>query len=199
MNIGIDMDDVLSNFQKREVEIMHGMYGRPPLGTIPIDWDGTNLQMSREEYKAFWAEAADTHSLWLDLEPVPAFDDEAIKLLGKLDHKHDLFFVTNRFKTPGLSPAKQTKVWLNVEAEMKSPTVVLAKEKGPMASVLELDAFIDDRPKNVLDVLAARPDCKVFLCNSSHNHAFSDPRIPRVENFKEFAKIVLENRSVLNV
>jgi 5'(3')-deoxyribonucleotidase len=192
MNIGIDMDDVLCNFQKKEVEIMHGMYGRPPLDTMPVDWEGSNLQVSAEEYKAFWTEAAKTYNLWLALEPLPAFNYTAMKLLQYLDTKHDLFFVTNRFKTPGLSPSKQTKAWLRIEADLNSPTVVLAKEKGPMASVLELDAFIDDRPKNVLDVLAARPCCKVYLCDSSHNKAFNDPRIPRVASFNAFAKLILE-------
>ena len=192
MKIGIDMDDVLCNFQKKEVEIMHAMYGRPPLGTMPIDWEGSNLQVTPDEYKAFWTEATTVWNLWEFLEPLPSFDHDTKRLLYSTNARHDVFFVTNRFPTLGKTPMKQTKAWLHNVAGILQPNVMLAKDKGPMASVLELDAFLDDRPKNCLDVLAARPAARVYLCNSSHNQPFSDPRIPRVKDLKEFLNLILE-------
>lgn len=192
MRIGIDMDDVCSNFQKKEVEIMHEMFGRPPLGTMPIDWESSNLQVSAEEYKQFWSKAAHTKNLWSSLEPLPSFNAETIRLLNIALQEHDVFFVTNRFETSGASPLKQTKYWLYVNAFIQAPNVLIARYKGPVASVLQLDAFIDDRPKNLIDVLAARPTCKVYLADSSHNQTFNDPRFPRVANLKEFLKLILE-------
>ena len=192
MKIGIDMDDVLSNFQKKEVEIMHEMFGRPPLGTMPIDWEGSNLQVSKDEYKQFWTKAATLRNLWAGLDPLPSFDFETVELLQKANSRHDVFFVPNRFNTPGLSPTKQTKAWLFNHARIGMPNVFIAKDKGPMASVLELDVFIDDRPKNCTDVLAARPNARVYLCDSSHNKTFDAPRIPRVKDLKEFLKLILE-------
>jgi hypothetical protein len=191
MKIGIDVDDVCTNFQKRFVALLHEMYGRPPLSTAPSDWEWSNCQVTKEEMGAAWAKAATVFNLWQDLEPLPAFDNETRDYLLEVVRKHDVYFVTNRFPTPGASPMKQTKAWFWFCAGINSPNVMIAKDKGPMASVLELDAFIDDRPKNCLDVLAARPKAHVFLADSSHNKTFNDPNIPRVKDLKTFLKVIL--------
>jgi 5'(3')-deoxyribonucleotidase len=192
MKIGIDMDDVCSNFQKRFVEQLNEMYGRPPLDTMPIDWDWSNCQISAEERNAAWNSITKVRNLWHLLESLPSFDTETVRLLQTANNIHDVFFVTNRFDTPGQSAMRQTKGWLTDNAGMWAPNVLLAKDKGPMASVLQLDAFIDDRPKNCIDVLEARPNARVYLCDSSHNKTFDDPRIPRVADLKEFLKLILE-------
>ncbi len=192
MVIGIDCDDVCCDFQSSYVRLLNFMFGRPPIGTAPIDWSGSNLQLTNEETKQSWAEVAKVPNFWADLKPLPSFDNETIVLLKRLIMRHDVYFITNRFATPGSSPMKQTKHWFYINALIKSPNVMIAKDKGPMASVLQLDAFIDDKPQNCLDVLEVRPNARVYLCNSSHNQPFSDPRIPRVKDLKEFAKLILE-------
>jgi len=191
MKIGIDMDDVLTDFQKRFVALLHDMYGRPPLGTAPVDWDWSNCEVSKEEMSAAWTKAATVPSLWFLLDPLPSLDEETRGLLRELDVYHDVFFITNRFVTPGLSPLHQTKLWLNNNVGITAPNVLIAKDKGPVATVLELDAFIDDRPKNCADVLAARPKAHVFLADASHNKQFSDPAIPRVKDLKTFLNLIL--------
>lgn len=195
MRIGIDCDDVCCNFQKRFVALLHGLYGRPPLNTEPIDWNWSNCHLSGEEMSAAWKAAAKVDNLWADLEPLESFDSETVRLLQRVNVRHDVFFVTNRFETPGPSPMKQTKYWFYGKAGLISPNVLIAKDKGPMATVLQLDAFIDDRPKNCIDVLAARPNARVCLCDSSHNKDFNDPRIPRVKDLKEFLKLILEEKT----
>jgi 5'(3')-deoxyribonucleotidase len=192
VKIGIDVDDVCANFQKRFVALLNQMYGRTSLDTQPVDWDWSNCNVTPEEMSAAWKAAASIKNLWSSLETLPSFDEETKQLLRDVIQLHDVFFVTNRFPTPGASPMKQTKYWFYVNAFIQSPNVLIAKDKGPMASVLELDAFIDDRPKNCTDVLAARPTAKVYLCDSSHNQQFSDPRIPRVKDLNEFLKLILE-------
>jgi 5'(3')-deoxyribonucleotidase len=192
MKIGIDMDDVCADFQTSYVTLLNKLYGKPPLGTAPIDWEGSNLQLTPEETTQSWIEVAKVKNFWSSLKPLPSFDLETMLLLTKLVALHDVFFVTNRFDTPGASPLKQTKYWLYLHASIQAPNVLIAKEKGPMASVLQLDVFIDDRPKNLIDVLAARPNAKIYLADSSHNQNFNDPRFPRVKDLKEFLKLILE-------
>ena len=200
MKIGIDMDDVCADFQSSYVELLNKLYGRPPIGTAPIDWEGSNLMLSAEETKQSWLEVAKVHNFWAKLKPLPSFDVETVELLMETHVRHDVWFITNRFETPGVSPLKQTKYWLNRETLMKTPNVLIANEKGPVASVLQLDAFIDNRPKNCLDVLGARPTARVYLADSSHNKTFvsdwnearQQPFIPRVKDLKEFLKIMLE-------
>jgi len=121
MRIGIDVDDVVCNFQKRFVALLHEMYGRPSLDTAPVDWDWSNCQVSKEEMAAAWVKAADTNNLWAKLEPLPSFDYDTIMLLRELIYRHDVFFVTNRFETPGASPMKQTKHWFYVKRSDSFP------------------------------------------------------------------------------
>jgi 5'(3')-deoxyribonucleotidase len=192
MKIGIDMDDVCIDFQTSYVTLLNKLYGKPPLGTAPIDWQGSNLQLTPEETTQSWAEVAKVRNFWAGLDPLPSFDLQTVVLLQTANARHDVFFVTNRFDTPGQSPTKQTKAWLVNHAAIGMPNVFIAKDKGPMASVLELDVFIDDRPKNCTDVMAARPNARVYLCDASHNKTFDDPRIPRVKDLKEFLKLILE-------
>ena len=143
MKIGIDVDDVCSNFQKRFVALLNEMYGRPSLDTAPIDWDWSNCNVTKSEMKEAWVKAAGTHNLWAKLERLPSFDAETVHLLYVTSQRHDVFFVTNRFDTPGVSAMKQTKYWFYHNAYILAPNVLLAKDKGPMASVLQLDAFIE--------------------------------------------------------
>lgn len=192
MKIGIDCDDVCCDFQTSYVTLLNKVFGKPPLGTAPIDWAGSNLQLTDEETAQSWKEVAKVTNFWSHLKPLPSFDAETIRLLSTLISWHDVYFVTNRFETPGTSPMKQTKYWLYVNAFIQAPNVLIAKDKGPMASVLQLDAFIDDRPKNCIDVLEARPTARVYLADSSHNQTFSDLRIPRVKDLKEFLKLFVE-------
>lgn len=93
-----------------------------------------------------------------------------------------------------MSPLKQTKYWLYVNALVQSPNVLIAKDKGAVAKMLQLDAFFDDRPKNCVDVLEAMPNALVILCDCMHNQDFSDPRIPRLNDLKEFLNLILEEK-----
>jgi 5'(3')-deoxyribonucleotidase len=192
MNIGIDVDDVLCNFQERFVVLLNSLYDRPPLDTAPVDWDWSNCQMSKEEMSNAWLKATEVHNLWASLKPLPNFDLETEELLYQAHTKHDVYFVTNRFATTGVSPLKQTKYWIGTHTNIKGPNVIIAKDKGSVATLLQLDYFFDDMPKNCYYVLAAMPYCNVFLCDASHNQAFSSPFITRLANLKEFLKIVLE-------
>jgi 5'(3')-deoxyribonucleotidase len=180
------MDDVCADFQSSYVKLLNKTFGKPPVGTAPIDWEGSNLELTHEEMLQSWKEVAKVYNFWYELDPLPNFDAETIKLLKIAHWAHDVFFVTNRFDTPGPSPLRQTKAWLQRYAGIGSPNVIIAKDKGPVAQVLQLDAFIDDRPKNCLDVFVARPETEVYLCDSSHNKTFEHEIIPRVQDLKEF-------------
>jgi len=198
MVIGIDCDDVCCNFQKRFVAVLNELYGRPALDTHPIDWNWSNCQASVEEMKAAWKYSEGIPYFWANLEPLPEFDTETIELLRRAVLRHDVYFITNRYATPGSSPMKQTKYWFSMNAGIDAPNVIIAKEKGPVATMLQLDVFIDDRPKNCTDVKQARPQCKVYLANSSHNQPYnarwceSNGVEGRVADLKEFLKLILE-------
>ena len=118
------------------------------------------------------------------------------RLMVDLNDAHDLYFITDRFDTKGLSATRQTVDWIAYYLVGRPPAgVIVAKKKGPVAAALGLDAFLDDKPENCLDVCDAVPNCRVYLCTLPHNLSYKQidgNYLPRVADFNEFAKLILE-------
>lgn len=189
--IGIDLDDVLANFMVPYMDAARKRFGRPPVGAMPIDWEWSNILPSQEEQALVWADVKGMENFWMNL---PVIEGVSRDLIRELDEKHVLYFPTARVDSVGMPVRKQSAAWLTMKLGVTYPTVIVAYEKGPMATALKYDYFLDDRPKNCIDIQNALPRCKVFLKDSSHNQTFRDERyyFTRVKNFDEFAKIVLE-------
>lgn len=137
MKIGIDMDDVCDNFQKRFVEVLHSLHGKPELGTSPVDWQFSNSGLTEKQIEEGWAETRRIHNFWSHIEPLPSFDSKTRGLLCSANTRHDVYFITNRYETAGSSPLKQTKYWLYLHAYIQAPNVVISKDnKGSIANLL---------------------------------------------------------------
>lgn len=192
--IGMDIDDVLADFIKAFMFIAHELFGVDPnVRPTSWAWDGTGL--TPEQLKEVWKIVSNTRNFHLTLSPVPGLDTELMQLM---DEKTKIYFPTARFETPGADVGKQSAHWLAERVGFELPTVFVSSEKGEMAKLLKYAYFIDDRPKNCLEVKAALPDCKVYLCDSCHNKDFEStrldrggPNIPRIANVNDFARIVL--------
>jgi 5'(3')-deoxyribonucleotidase len=193
MIIAIDLDDVLANFISAYAYLAHRRYGRPEIGTLPVDWEWSNFGLTREEQAKVWDDIKAIPYFWEDLDVEDGVDSN---LLRRLHALHTVYFPTARTETCGMSAAKQSARWVAQNFGIPHPTVIVGYEKGPLAAALKYDYFIDDRPKNCLDIQKAVPTCKVYLKYSSHNAAFDAEAagLTRVWDFNEFAKIILEER-----
>lgn len=186
-NIGIDLDDVLADFMGPFTRMANAIHGKPPLGTLPVDWEWSNYNLSRDEQNVVWVAVAKTENFWVNL---PMESGASSRSLQALDRQHNLSFITARVQCNGDTVRNQSCCWLE-DKGVKYPQVLVAYDKGALAAALKLDYFIDDRPKNVLEIKNAVPTCTTYIKDSSHNQPFVDPRILRVKNFDEFADIVL--------
>lgn len=165
------------------------MFGTPR-NMSPTSWEYTDEQ-TREQFHATWAQLTATPNLWLTESPLPN-TSRLVKLT------HDLFnivyFITDRAHTPGLPTVLQTKIWLAYTfpgiSQWENVIVTTGKSKGGTAADLKLTHFIDDRPKNCVEVQAAVPDCHVYMCNATWNKTDPWPGEKRVKDFDEFADIV---------
>ena len=190
MIIGCDLDDVLADFIGTFTSMAYCKFGRPVPETKPADWEWSNFELSKEEIASLWRDIQTTENFWESIAVERGVDRE---LVQSLDDMHTLYFPTARAHTSGRPVSKQSAKWLNQNFNIQFPTVFVASEKGPMARALKYDCFIDDRPKNCIDIKAALPNCRVYLKNSSHNVSYSAPfNITRVNSFNAFAKIVLK-------
>jgi 5'(3')-deoxyribonucleotidase len=188
--IGCDLDDVLADFIERFMAIAADKYGVDP-NLRPTSWEWDGLEMTKERVEGVWDVILHTPRFWEDLNVLPGVDGQAVR---DLDHETKLYFPTARaILHGGIDVGKQSARWLENRFGLRFPTVFVSMEKGPLAAALKYDYFIDDRPKNLVDIKNAHPECKVFLQNASHNQGFINPvDMPRVASVNEFAKIVLE-------
>lgn len=190
MRIGIDLDDVLVNFIKTYTQYAHEMFGTPA-DILPVDWEWSNYGLTKEQNSAIWERIKGTHDFWYDLSVADGVD--AVLLLQLAD-KADLVFITARVPSAGNTVQFQSAAWLFDYLALEYPTVIVDSNKGPIAAALKLNYFIDDRPKNCLEIQDAVPGCTVYLKDSSHNLSYNSAYRPlsRVKDFNTFAKIVLE-------
>ena len=188
--IGCDLDGVLFNFSKSFNETAKRRYGRPNASTQWADWNGSNLGLTHEEFKQTWHDITVTVNFWETVTVLPHVIPE---IVWALDDAHTVYFTTARAHTAGRPIVKQTANAIHANFDIPYPTVFISNEKGPMAHALQYDYFIDDKPENCVDVKQALPNCKVFLADSLHNSKYVAPfNIRRIDNFNEFAKIVLK-------
>jgi 5'(3')-deoxyribonucleotidase len=179
MRIGIDVDGVLS-------DTLVAIQRKFPGWDTSKGWYGG---FTKEQFDAVWEDAKNELNFWYTIPAVSGIDYEAFR---ELNRQHDLYFITDRFNTAGESAIKQTTDWVNEYLGIhRAAGVIIAKDKGPAAAVLQLDAFIDDKPKNCLDVLYSVPGCETYLCTLPHNRSWTGT-VPRVANFNEFAQIMLK-------
>ena len=186
--IGIDLDDVLVDFMSEFTKICNRLFGKPELGTLPVDWDWSNFYLTKAEKATAWEELSNIENFWANLPVEEGADPDIVE---RLSDDHELFFITARVPSRGWSTEHQSKHWVHCKMDVIFPTVIVSSNKGPIAAALKFDYFIDDRPKNCIDIHEALPDCKVYLKDSSHNQSFVCPEwLTRVRDFNQFAKIV---------
>ena len=179
MRIGIDVDGVLS-------DTLVAIHRKFPGWDTSKGWYGG---FTKEQFDTVWDDAKNTENFWLN---IPTVEGISLYSMRELGDRHDLYFITDRFDTVGGSAVRQTLKWLMDKLLWAPPAgVIVAKNKGPVASALGLHMFIDDKPQNCLDVRYCVPNCQVYLCDLPHNLNWRGD-LPRVENFNAFAKLILE-------
>lgn len=192
MRIGVDMDGVVANFNASFIPRMIANAGKDLFGPefIPTVWDYPLLVgYTVEEMTAALAEIEQDPTFWRSLECYHG--EQVIKALDTLSTaqargEHEVYFITNRM---GKLVKWQTERWLKSHG-MSDPTVLLTKNKGLAAAALDLDAYIDDKLENIVDVLHHTGiTCMPFLCDRPWNQTprdiIQEHEIPVVKSLYE--------------
>lgn len=179
MKIGVDVDDVLAAFIPEFVGIANELYDIP-LDTVPVDWEFSNFNLTPDQMSVIWRKIRKTTNFWKNLS---AKSDSNLLPQAEQDG-HEVYYITSRIPTIGESIKDQTCEWLEEKMQVKHPVVIVSSAKGMLANALNLDAFLDDRDKNCIEVMKHVPTCKVFIKDAGHNQGFT--LCPRVKNYNEF-------------
>jgi 5'(3')-deoxyribonucleotidase len=183
LNVGVDIDGVLSNFTGAARSLCKSLFnGKPSDDLVQTGWGFDSIGITKEEENLMWRVIDAIPNWWLTHEPMPCAD-----MLPYLCEKARVVFITNRKDGTGQQIADQSSQWITDNFGIKNPNVIISDNKGPVASGLNLDYYIDDRPKNVEEVGFYIK--KTAILDATYNQDFKWDW--RVNSFNDFAYEVM--------
>lgn len=188
--IAIDCDGVLANFNDGFVELVNKMFpNRLPRGYVPATWDWDGYLTEAEIDKLF-KRIKSTENWWLSLSAYPeAIGALSTWMIGVAGH--DIWIVTSRIETMGMTVAKQTEWWLKscaiypVHNYLGVMPVPQSDMKAALYEAAEFDYSIDDKGETV-EQCDEMPNHKAYLLSQPWNR---DAKVKhRVKSVAEFLK-----------
>jgi hypothetical protein len=123
----------------------------PAVDVAPGGGPSPRRALTRTELRKLWAHVGQIENFWLSLAEVEA---GAVAQLSAAAARHrwDVLFVTQRPSSAGDTTQRQSQRWLQAHG-FECPSVFVTGSRGRVAHALSLDAVLDDRPDNCLDVI----------------------------------------------
>ena len=187
MNIGIDFDDVITNFTDPLMDYHNKKYGTNATREQILEWNwGVYWGVEKEEADKRVNEFHQIHS---PDNIIPMQD--AISSLKKLMKNNKIFIITGRpiqFKS-------KTEEWLKHHIE-EDIEIIFAGEwhktqgasKAAICKKMNIPVLLEDAPTTAMD--CADQGIKVILFNNPWNNKLKHENIIRVNNWKEAVKII---------
>jgi hypothetical protein len=118
----------------------------------PSDASSPTPTMTPQQVRQFWAHVHGVENFWTTL---PETEPGAVARLAAAAAQHgwEVLFLTRRFATAGDTSQLQTQRWLQAHGFELASVYVMDGSRGKVADALALDAVLDDRPDNCLDVV----------------------------------------------
>ncbi len=155
LRLGIDIDGVLADFtaafRRVALEITNGAPADQPIE--PDQAQGTGV-LSSADVRRVWDRILHVPNWWTILSP---YEPGQVSRLHQLARQHhwEVVFMTTRPPTAGASVQFQTQWWLERHGFVLPSVVTVPGSRGEVANALRLDAVVDDRLLNCLEVIAA--------------------------------------------
>ena len=172
LRIGCDLDGVLADFAKAYHEVEVRLFGREESARAgnPEDQDDQSepseertppdaARRHRRRSDAVWAAIKATPDFWMGLRPI---EPDAVRRLHALmlEHRWEVFFITQRPPTVGDTVQRQTQRWLIAQGFDMPSVLVIPGSRGAAAAALSLHYHMDDSATNCVDIKSeskARP------------------------------------------
>ena len=172
-NILVDLDGVIANFGKTFSELCNLKYGdRCQVIENTIDmpfwhWEDW-YDITENEILDVWEDIRATSNFWMSLEILDYWDWVYFRNALNKHESINVYFITAREETDGLSVANQSALWLTRQG-WDNPFVIQNRKKGELSKLLDIKFVIDDKDKNIIDINKHIPDCKLFAYPAEHN------------------------------
>ena len=182
LRVGFDLDGTVADMYfalRREAINLFGdeVVGTPPEASKPqeagkeqtpkAEEDQTGglaiqeLHLTPKQQNQLWAHVRKIENFWTTL---PELEPGIISRIAKAAHERrwEVIFLTTRPSTEGELVQLQSQRWLEAHGFQYPSVYVVQRSRGKIADALHLDAFVDDRPENCLDI-AVESKAKVIL------------------------------------
>ena len=149
MRLAFDVDGVLADFiwSFSLAATDMGLMEAPFPTEEQLEWNfPVDVNPVWEEVKARW-------NWWMTLRPL--VEEREVHHLNKAIAAHDVYFITSRPRTLGLSAERQTHHWLTgIGVQTAHASVIATKTgtKGNLCRALNISIMLDDCPANLLDL-----------------------------------------------
>ena len=119
------------------------------------------LHLTSRQQSQLWDHVKKIENFWTTL---PELEPGIISRIAKTAHdrRWEVIFLTTRPATAGDLVQLQSQQWLSAHGFQYPSVFVVQRSRGRIADALHLDAFVDDRPENCLDI-AVESKAKVIL------------------------------------
>ncbi len=168
LRVGFDLDGVLADLNTALVREALRLFpdaerrtGPPVVDQSPAPADAadrepgevspTSLALTSRQERQLWSEVKRLDNFWETLaETEPGIIRRLADVAGA--RRWEVMFLTSRPKTAGDPVQVQSQRWLRALGFDLPSLFVVSTSRGKIASSLELDVVVDDRPENCLDI-----------------------------------------------
>ncbi len=117
------------------------------------------LRLTSEQQSRLWEAVRQTNDFWTTL---PEAEPGIVRKIAATARARgwEVLFITTRPSSAGDTTQRQTQRWLDAHGFAMPAVTIIQRSRGRLADVLELDAVVDDRAANCVDVASdsqARP------------------------------------------
>lgn len=164
LRVAIDLDGTIADLSRAMHDIARKKFRRlqddePAEAPVPAA-EGvalpdrprlSGLGLSAHDLDRLWTHVLKIRDFWTTL---PEVEDGVVARIQQLadERRWDVIFITTRPAAAGRTTQVQSQEWLAAKG-FRHPSVYVVKgSRGKVADALHLDAVIDDRPENCLDV-----------------------------------------------
>lgn len=119
------------------------------------------LHLTARQQNQLWDHVKHIENFWTTL---PELEPGIISRIARTarERRWEVIFLTTRPPTKGDLVQLQSQQWLDAHGFQHPSVFVVQRSRGRIADALHLDAFVDDRPENCLDI-AVESKAKVVL------------------------------------
>lgn len=124
------------------------------------------LHLTARQQMQLWDHVKKIENFWTTL---PELEPGIIARIAKsaAQRRWEIIFLTTRPSTAGEMTQLQSQRWLDAHGFRYPSVMVVQRSRGKIADALQLDAFVDDRPENCLDI-AVESKARVILMWHGH-------------------------------